>query len=142
MLEDSLKVGTVLDKIADKLGTKNLTLFSRTKSRLGRTDKVLQPSDSLYELSEKYRKKQKPYEIFVLIGSAGDSQVLASSADRRMSAPVPPVSLDFLDGANPDPLPSSAPLPHPLSLSLPALSRFSFRQSKNSPLQNGTKGPQ
>eukprot|EP00026_Physarum_polycephalum_P021664 Phypoly_transcript_25057.p1 GENE.Phypoly_transcript_25057~~Phypoly_transcript_25057.p1 ORF type:complete len:121 (+),score=7.48 Phypoly_transcript_25057:127-489(+) len=63
-LEETLKVGTVLGTLADKLLTKNLTLFVRTKSRLGRhIDKVLKPSDSLYELSEKYRKKKKPYEL-------------------------------------------------------------------------------
>eukprot|EP00026_Physarum_polycephalum_P002824 Phypoly_transcript_02833.p1 GENE.Phypoly_transcript_02833~~Phypoly_transcript_02833.p1 ORF type:complete len:823 (+),score=121.95 Phypoly_transcript_02833:162-2630(+) len=103
-LEESLKVGTVLAQIADKLSTKNLTLFSRTKSRLGRrTDKVLKPSDSLFELSEKYRKKKKPYELYVQVGNAGDSRMFRVRSADRMSAPMPPVSLDFLDGDTPDP---------------------------------------
>eukprot|EP00026_Physarum_polycephalum_P017719 Phypoly_transcript_19034.p1 GENE.Phypoly_transcript_19034~~Phypoly_transcript_19034.p1 ORF type:complete len:161 (+),score=34.43 Phypoly_transcript_19034:175-657(+) len=139
-LEETLKVETVLGKLVDKLLTKNLTLFVRTKFRLGRRDKILKPSDSLYELLEKYKKKKKSYELYVLVGNARDSQVFARSVDHNMLAPAPPASLDFLDGdtPNPDatpllPPPSSALPPHPLSL-LFSKQKFSFTKV--------TKGPQ
>ena len=67
-------------------------------------DKMLEPSESLFELSEKYKKKKKPYQLFVHVANTQD-QVLRTRSIDRMSAPpsrfAPSLDLD-LDTDAPD----------------------------------------